>query len=138
MDASGVGRRLGLALVLTGACVTGLTGCGPGGPTNVGGRPVGYWVDGLRDPDPRVRKKAVVKLAHVGERDSAAIPALIGAVSDPDAVVRNEAVLALARLGTLARDAIPALTSAQNDRDPWVRANAARALERVQAGPRAN
>jgi HEAT repeat protein len=107
-------------------------GCGRREPLLSHGRPVSYWLEKVHDRDARERKKAVVALGHVGAADSAAIPAVVGAVKDKDAVVRRQAVLAL--LNANVRDAVPALTEAQNDSDPQVRAYAAKALERIQGG----
>jgi HEAT repeat protein len=97
-------------------------------------KPVLYWMEELKKPDPKARKKAVVALGHVGTADPTAIPALIGAVKDRDARVRSEAVLALLNLGPDASDAIPAVTEAQHDRDATVRSHATKALERIR-GP---
>jgi HEAT repeat protein len=107
-------------------------GCGEQRPVMSHGKPVGHWVEALRDPNAKVRKQAVTALGHVGTADPAALPAVIEAVNDRDARVRAEAVLRLLNLGPAARDAIPALEQACRDRDPTVRAYAARALERVR------
>jgi HEAT repeat protein len=97
-------------------------------------KPVSYWVEELKKPNPKARKKAVVALGHVGAADSAAIPALIGALKDRDVRVRAEAVLALLNIGQDASDAIPALLDAQHDPDATVRSHAAKALERIRGG----
>jgi HEAT repeat protein len=95
------------------------------------GKPVAHWLGAVRDPDVRVRKKAVVALGHVGPADPAALPALAGALKDPDARVRRQAVLALLNLGPAARPALPALEEARQDSDALVRGYALRALARV-------
>jgi HEAT repeat protein len=111
-----------------------LCGCGPARPITVHGKAVGHWVQGLRDPDGKVRRKAASALGNVGPADPAAIPALAEAVKDRDAAVRAEAVLALLKIGPGAKEAVPALTEARKDRDVKVRSYAARALERIQGG----
>jgi HEAT repeat protein len=107
-------------------------GCAKKEPLTAHGKPVAHWLQALQDPDPAVRKKAVVALGHVGGADPAALPALADAVKDRDAGVRAEAVLALLNLGPAARDAVPALEQARSDRDPKVRSYAEKALKRVQ------
>jgi len=110
-----------------------LGGCGgQKEPLTSHGQPVAHWLDELKKPDPKARKKAVKALGHVGMADPAALPALIGAVRDPNASVRSEAVLALLNVGPDAREAIPVLTEAQNDKDATVRSHAAKALERLR------
>ncbi len=116
---------LGLAL---------LGGCGKAKPTMAGGRPVAHWMEELRSPDARARKKAAHKLGNAGVVDPSVVPALVEALKDADAGVRAEAVLALLKIGPAAREAVPALTAAQNDPDATVRAYAAKALEKVQGG----
>jgi HEAT repeat protein len=108
-----------------------LAGCGPTPATLAHGKPVSYWVQALRDPDVRVRKRAVASLGNVGPADPAAMPALMQAVSDRNAKVRGEAILALLKLGPAAKDAIPVLTQAQRDPDAQVRNYATKALERI-------
>jgi HEAT repeat protein len=125
-------RRLLCAVVLVLAVMA--TGCGKPRPLTAGGKPVSHWLQALRDPDVRVRKKAAVKLGNVGATDPAAVPALAGALKDRDARVRAEAALALLRIGPAAREAIPALAAAQDDPDPTVRAFAGKALAKVQTG----
>ena len=107
----------------------------PEGPLTAGGRPVSHWLDELRSPDPKARKKAVRELGHVGKADPAAIPAVTGALKDPDPQVRAEAALALLNLGPDAAEAAPALAEATQDKDPKVREYAAKALERVRGNP---
>ena len=84
-------------LWLTVAAVTlAAVGCtGKSGPIVTSGRPVGDWVADLSNPDPKVRKKAVQSLGHVGTADPAALPAVIGTLKDKDAGVREAAILAV-------------------------------------------
>jgi HEAT repeat protein len=122
-------RKLLLAVVVAG--VTLAPGCGRSRPTLAGGKPVGHWVRALKDPDPRVRKKAALKLGNVGPGDARALPALVGALKDPDARVRREAIRALLKFGPAAREALPALAEARSDPDPQARAEAAVVLEKL-------
>jgi len=108
--------------------------CGGDGPLMTHGKPVAYWLQELQKPDPKLRKKAVSALGHVGALDPAVIPALTGAVKDRDATVRSEAILALLNIGPAAKDAIPSLNEACNDKDAVVRSHAAKAVERIQGG----
>src|SRR5262249_44151369 len=101
-------------------------------PLQSHGHPVAYWVEELKNPDPRARQKAVTALGHVGKADPAAIPAVIEALHDQDSGVRDTAVLALLNLGPDAKEAVPALTETTKDRDVKVREHAAKALERIQ------
>jgi HEAT repeat protein len=109
-----------------------VAGCGGRAPLQSHGRPVAYWVEALREPDARLRKKAVQALGHAAGADGEALTALIGALRDRDAAVRAEAVLALLNLGPAAREAIPALEEAQKDRDARVRAYSGKALEKIR------
>jgi HEAT repeat protein len=52
---------------------------------------------GLKDHDPKVRKKAVVELGDIG--DSGATEEIITLLDDPDDDVRLEAVVALGKIG---------------------------------------
>jgi HEAT repeat protein len=125
-----------LAALCAGAALL-LGGCGGGQePMTAGGKPVAHWVEGLKSPDAKVRKRAVQKLANVGAADPAAVPALAGALKDRDAGVRAEAALGLLRIGPAAKEAAGALQeAARKDTNPTVRAHAGKALEKVQGGP---
>jgi HEAT repeat protein len=101
-------------------------------PVQAHGKPVTYWLEELKKPDPRARKKGVTALGHVGTADPAVIPALIEAVKDRDATVRSEAILALLTIGPDAQDAVGVLTEARNDKDANVRALAEKALARIK------
>ena len=110
-----------------------VSGCGRSGPPRAGGKPVDYWVQALRDPDPKVRKTAAFKLGNVGSADPTALPALREALQDRDAAVRCEVILALLKCGPEAEQAVPTLAEIRR-RDPnaRVRDYAARALEKIQ------
>jgi HEAT repeat protein len=121
--------------VLIGAGVL-VGGCGkPEAPLTAGGQPVAHWLDEVKKPDPKARKKAVRELGHVGTADPAAIPAVVGALKDRDVEVRREAALALLNLGAAAKDAESALTEAATDGDKTVREYAAKALDRIRGNP---
>lgn len=109
-----------------------LLGCGTSQPPELG-KHVERWVQALNDPDPKVRKNALLKLGNIGPADEAVLPALLGALADVDATVRREAILALVKYGPGAREAIPQLTDLrQHDRDARVRNYAAKALEKFE------
>jgi HEAT repeat protein len=109
-----------------------LAGCGGRAPLQSHSHPVAHWVKALREPDVRVRKKAVQALGHAAGVDAEALTALIGALKDRDAAVRAQAVLALLNLGPAAREAVPALEEAQKDRDARVRAYSGKALDKIR------
>jgi HEAT repeat protein len=109
-------------------------GCGRADPPlTAGGHPVSHWLEEVKKPDPKARKKAVRELGHVGTADPAAVPAVVAALRDKDAAVRKEATVAVLNLGPVARDAEPALTEmARADPDSSVREYAKKALDRVK------
>lgn len=96
------------------------------------GEPVEHWLEAIKSPDPKTRKKAADVLGNVGPIDPRSVPALIEAVKDRDAKVRDAAVLGLSKIGTPAVSAAPVLEEASKDKDPTVRSHAAVALERVR------
>jgi HEAT repeat protein len=117
-------------VLLAGLTPTALIGCGKTEPTLAGGKPVAYWVDALKAPDPRARKEAAFKLGNAGPVEPTVFPAVLAALKDADPQVRAEAVKALVKFGPAARDALPALEEMQQrDKDARVRQHAARALE---------
>ncbi len=98
-----------------------------------GGEPVDHWLEAVKSPDPKTRKKAADVLGNVGPVDPRAIPALMKAVKDRDAKVRDAAVLGLSKIGAPAAAAVAVLEEETKDKDPAVRAHAAAALERIRA-----
>ena len=109
-----------------------LLGCGgKKEPMTVHGKPISYWVDELKRPDPKARKKAVAALGQVGKADPAAIPALAGALADADARA-CAAVLALLKIGPDAKEALPALENLRHDREPTIRDHAGKAIARIR------
>jgi HEAT repeat protein len=128
---------LGLALAALAAAA--VLGCGEARWPDLG-KQVERWIQGLHDPDARVRKRAVFKLGNVGPRDAAVFPAVVGALKDRDAGVRCEAILAVVKFGKEGREALPALDRARrHDPSAEVRSYAARAVEKLRAeeGPAA-
>jgi HEAT repeat protein len=119
-------------VLLAGLTTTALIGCGNTEPTLAGGRPIAYWVEALKAPDPRVRKEAAFKLGNAGPVEPSVFPALSAALKDSDARVRCEAVLAVLKFGSIAKEAIPVLAELkQKDADAQVRRYAARAIEKL-------
>jgi HEAT repeat protein len=96
------------------------------------GEPVEHWLEAIKSPNPKTRKKAADVLGNVGPVDLRSIPALIGAVKDPDPKVRDAAVLSLSKIGPAAVSAADVLQEATKDNDPMVRSHATTALERVR------
>jgi HEAT repeat protein len=113
-----------------------LAGCSaPFGPTLAHGKPVEHWVQALRDPDLKVRKRAADVLGNVGAADATVVPALATALKDRDRGVREATVLALLKIGPSAQEAAPALLLASKDADAKVRAYAIQALEKIGSAP---
>jgi len=124
-----------LRLIAFAAAVLILSGCSQPGPTLAHGQPVDHWVQALRDPDAKVRKRAADVLGNVGAADATVVPALAAALKDQDRGVREATVLALLKMGPAAKDAAPALVEASKDSDARVRSYAAKALEKLRAAP---
>jgi HEAT repeat protein len=99
------------------------------GPILAGGREVKSWLTDLQDPQPQVRRQAVLKLGNVGEADPSVVEGLAGALRDKDVVVRREAVRAVVKL-TKATDTITAELKAiaASDCDSLARDYAQRAI----------
>ena len=91
---------------------------------SVHGQLVSHWLDELKKPDPKARKKAITALEGVGTADPAAIPAIIGALRDSDPSVRDVAVLTLLNIGPDVHDAATAPEGLINDKDANIRAHA--------------
>jgi HEAT repeat protein len=105
-----------------------LYGCGRVPPTTR----VSYWVEAVRAPDARLRKKAAFILGNLGTTDPEAASALRKALTDADATVRSEAILALLKCGPAAAEAVPTLMDMrQRDPNPQVRRYAAKAVEKL-------
>ena len=82
------------------------------------GEPVSHWLEAVKSPDPKTRKKAVDVLGNVGPADPAAIPALTDAVRDKDAAVRDAAVLALSKIGPPAAPRCPCAPGGDEGPEP--------------------
>jgi HEAT repeat protein len=122
---------IALALVAT---ITNLSGCGreEGGPILSGGREVKSWITDLRNPKPRVRRQAVLKLGNAGDSDPATAEGLAEALQDSDALVRRDAIRAVAKLkqpGASIKERLE--TMSQIDEDSVARDLASKALARL-------
>ena len=95
-------------------------------------KPVEHWLEAIKSPEPKTRKKAADILGNVGPVDPRAVPALIDAVKDRDAKVRDAAILGLSKIGPPAASAESVLEEATKDSDPTVRSHATAALVRVR------
>jgi hypothetical protein len=118
-----------LMLILAGA-----PGCGgePRGPLLAGGREVGSWVAELKDPKPRVRRQAVLKLGNVGDSDPAVADGLATALADSDPLVRRDAVHAVVKLKDPGEAILTRLEEmSRTDKDPTARDYAKRALVKL-------
>lgn len=78
------------------------------------------------DPDPSVRRRAVLAIGRVGSADGVA--AVTAALKDPDEAVRAAAAFALGLLGTAARPSVSQLTPLLADPSMVVRQRAAEGL----------
>ena len=116
-----------------------LLGCGRSTPAPTakffGGETIDHWLETVRSPDAKVRKKSADVLGNVGSIDPRAVAALAVAAGDADARVRDAAVLGLSKIGPPAVSAEAVLERASKDKDPTVRAHAAAALKRVRGEP---
>ncbi len=119
------------------------------------GKPTTYWVQALKDRDPKYRADAVKALGGIAEVDRSVIPILTTALKDRNYDVRFLAATTLGDLGTAAlptlqevmkngpvaarrlaaqalgrigRDAVPVLTKAIHDADYQVAATAIKTL----------
>jgi HEAT repeat protein len=123
-------RAINLSVLLAALLVAGCSS--KDGPLTAGGRSVSHWLDEMKKPDAKARKKAVKELGHVGKAEPAALPAVTAALKDADAGVRAEAALALLNLGPEAADAEAALADAVRDKDAKVRQYAGQALDKIR------
>ncbi len=122
--------------LLLAAGLFGLAGCSNApAPMQAHGKPVEHWVQALRDPDVKVRKRAADVLGNVGAADATVVPALAQGLKDPDRTVREATVLALLKIGPAAKEATPALVEANKDSDAKVRSYAAKALQNLRDAP---
>jgi uncharacterized protein (TIGR02996 family) len=99
------------------------------------GDAAGEAVERLRDPDPLVRQRIVLGVAHHVTREERGRLALVGALLDPDPDVRRAAAGYCSRVIFLSwqdQAALAPLRQALGDSDPQVRAGAANALRHLQ------
>ena len=111
-----------------------VSGCGRDerGPLLAGGREVSSWVADLSDPNPQVRRQAVLKLGNVGDADPAAADGLAMALRDSDALVRRDAVHAVVKLKQPTEATLARLQEMnRTDPDATVRDFARRALAKL-------
>ena len=85
----------------------------------------------MRDESEQVRAQAAEALGTIAQTDSAAAPALAGALGDESVPVRRNVAFALVRLGPTGEAAVPALGDVLHDEDRYVRGDAAQALLRI-------
>jgi HEAT repeat protein len=95
-------------------------------------KPIGFWIESLRDRCFVMRCTAARALGGMGTAAEEAVPALLTLLADAEAGVRTEAIEALAAIGTPARDAVPALVGALNDPNSFVRRAAVQALKQIE------
>ena len=121
------------ALAMFSVALWTIAGCSQEEPEFLaGGREVESWVAALRDPDPLLRRQAVMKLGNVSDADPAAAEALTEALLDTDVQVRRAAVFAVVKL----KDPSEAITAqldtmSRTDEDADVRDIAGRALKHL-------
>jgi hypothetical protein len=127
---SGTKNRTDTRTMLLGVLVA-ILGCQAEerGPILAGGREVRSWIADLHNPQPKVRRQAVLKLGNVGDSDSAVADALAEALRDSDPLVRRDAVMAVAKL-LKPGDAVIAQLKVmeKSDRDSLTRDFAKRAI----------
>jgi len=102
----------------------------------LGRRAVPGLIEALQDEQPRVRRRAALRLSQIRPPPTDAAPALVHALSDADWGVRETATIALGEIGPAAKDAVSALTRALEDEEWPVRAAAAHALAAIGSAAR--
>ena len=97
-----------------------------------GGREVESWITALHDPDPHVRRQAVMKLGNVGDADPAAAEGLTEALRDADVQVRRAAIFAVVKLEQPGETITSQLENMRRgDSEPGIREVADKALEKL-------
>jgi HEAT repeat protein len=126
----GIGVAAAVALAIVSGCAK-----EERGPLLLGGREVQSWLKDLNDPQPQVRRQAVLKLGNLGKEDNPTIAeGLAGALGDKDAIVRREAILSVVKLKHPAPAMIERLDAmGRNDRDLKVRDAAKQAASHLAA-----
>jgi HEAT repeat protein len=87
----------------------------------------------LQENDPNVRQAAASFLGSMGPEAAPAVPGLALALQDKEASVRVEAAIALRRIGPRAAAAVPALIQSLEDPDPSVRSYASTSLSEIRS-----
>ena len=99
-----------------------------------GGREVESWLTALDDPNPTVRRQAVLKLGNVGDADPDVEEALASALGDSDAQVRRDAVFAVVKLEQPGEEILDQLEAmSREDNEPGIRDVARRAGQTRQS-----
>jgi HEAT repeat protein len=100
------------------------------------GHSASYWMEDLKNPDIKVRHKAINALGSLGSGAAEAVPALAQVLTeDTDHGSRQLAALALSKMCPASAEALSALRQALQDKEPAVRMNVAQVL--LQLGPKA-
>jgi len=127
--------RAAILLLTLGASLVVFGGCKPKETVPgkwFAGEPVEHWLEAMKAPDAKLRRRAAEVLGNVGPVDLRSITALADALSDPDRRVRDQAILGLSKLGPVAKASAPAIQKLlQHEQDPQVVAHANAALSRV-------
>jgi RNA polymerase sigma factor (sigma-70 family) len=92
------------------------------------GKPASYWIQALKDRDPKYRADAVKALGGIAEVDQSVIPILIASLKDRNPDVRYQAAEAVSGLGAAA---LPALQEVMKGGSVEARDMAAMALGRI-------
>ena len=97
------------------------------------GKPASFWLEQLKDANPKFRVEAVKALGMIAQKNNDMIPPLVGALKDREDSVARTASLALGHLGP---EAVPGLLEVLKDKmSPNVLRYAADALGQI--GPEA-
>ncbi len=78
-------------------------------------KPVGHWLEALKQPEPEARIEALQAIEKLGPQAEEAVPALVDTLGHGEANVRAAAAEALGAIGPAAEPAIPALIKALAD-----------------------
>ena len=124
-------------LVIFGFVASLLTGCGAKEPYRSGGRTGAYWMQALKQPDVKLRRKAALKIGPIMVTHDACRSAAIEALRDEDAQVRLAAIRLLKVYATShAASVAPALRRLeQTDPDLAVRQAAKLAIQEFDKQP---
>jgi HEAT repeat protein len=127
-------NQLAAAVICT--ALLALAGCASHDETPMlaGGREIEFWLTALHDPDPKVRRQAVLTLGNVGDAHPEVEDGLAEALRDPDSQVRRDAVFAVVKLQQPCADIVNQLDAIrQEDSEPGIRDAATRALAKIRS-----